>query len=92
MRTRLGLWRRTVAMSAEHPLLGVGPGNWPVAFPRYAEPGAMRDGVLTATRAPRQAHDDLLERLAETGIPGLLALGLLGASTATAARRRLARG
>jgi O-antigen ligase len=92
LRTRLGLWRRTVAMSAEHPLLGVGPGNWPVAFPRYAEPGAMRDGVLTASRAPRQAHDDPLERLAEAGIPGLLALGLLSASTAMAARRRLAAG
>jgi O-antigen ligase len=92
LRTRLGLWRRTVAMIAEHPLLGVGPGNWPVAFPQYAEPGALRDGVLTATRAPRQAHDDPLERFAETGLPGLLALGLLGASTVTAARRRLATG
>jgi O-antigen ligase len=90
LRTRLGLWRRTVAMSAEHPLWGVGPGNWPVVFPRYAEPGAMRDGVLTATRAPRQAHDDPLERLAEAGIPGLMALALLGATAAIAARRRLA--
>jgi O-antigen ligase len=89
LRTRLGLWARTVAMIGDHPLLGVGPGNWPVAFPHYAEPGATRDGVLTTTRAPRQAHDDLLERLAETGMPGLLALGLLGASTVAAARRRL---
>ncbi len=90
LRTRLGLWRRTLAMVRQHPLVGVGPGNWPVAFPRYAEPGAAPDGVLTATRAPRQAHDDGLERLAETGIPGLLALGALAASTAMAARRRLA--
>ena len=92
LRTRLGLWGRTVAMVLDHPLLGVGPGNWPVAFPQVAEPGAMRDGVLTATRAPRQAHDDPLERLAETGVPGLLALALLGASTVTAFRRRLAAG
>jgi O-antigen ligase len=92
LRTRLGLWRRTVTMILEHPLLGVGPGNWPVAFPQYAEPDALRDGVLTATLAPRQAHDDPLERLAETGLPGLLALGLLGASTVAAARRRLAAG
>ncbi len=92
LRTRLGLWRRTVSMIVDHPLLGVGPGNWPVAFPRYAEPGAMRDGVLTATLGPRQAHDDLLERMAETGLPGLLALGLLGVSAAKAARGRLASG
>ncbi len=92
LRTRLGLWRRTVSMIADHPLLGVGPGNWPVAFPRYAEPGATRDGVLTATLGPRQAHDDLLERMAETGLLGLLALGLLGVSATKAARGRLASG
>jgi O-antigen ligase len=90
LRTRLGLWRRTVAMVREHPLLGVGPGNWSVAFPLYAEPGAASDGVLTAARGPRQAHDDLLERAAETGVPGLLALGVLGAGVLVAARRRLA--
>jgi O-antigen ligase len=89
LRTRLGLWRRSLAMVRDHPLLGVGPGNWPVAFPPYAEPGATRDGVLSASRAPRQAHDDLLERAAETGLPGLLALGALAAGTVMAARRRL---
>jgi hypothetical protein len=89
LRTRLGLWRRTLSMVGDHPLLGVGPGNWPVAFPAYAEPGAMRDGVLTATRAPRQAHDDALERLAETGVLGLGALVWLGGAIAIAARRRL---
>jgi O-antigen ligase len=92
LRTRLGLWRRTLAMVRDHPLLGVGPGNWPVAFPRYAEPGATRDGVLSPTHAPRQAHDDLLERAAETGVPGLLALGVLAAATVRAVRRRRARG
>jgi O-antigen ligase len=92
VRTRLGLWRRTTAMVHDHPVLGVGPGNWPVVFPRYAEPGATEDGVLSATHAPRQAHDDLLERAAETGVPGLIALGALAAGTAMAARRRWATG
>jgi O-antigen ligase len=89
LRTRLGLWRRTLSMVRDHPWFGVGPGNWPVEFPRYAEPGAARDGVLSATLAPRQAHDDLLERAAETGVPGLAALGLLAWSVAATARRRL---
>jgi O-antigen ligase len=89
LRTRVGLWRRSLAMVREHPLVGVGPGNWPVVFPRYAEPGARRDSVLSATLAPRQAHNDLIERAAETGLLGLLALGVLAAGVVIAARRRL---
>jgi O-antigen ligase len=92
LRTRFGLWRRTLAMIADAPLLGVGPGNWPVVFPRYAEPGAAGDGVLSATLAPRQAHDDFLERAAETGVVGLAALAFLGAALTVAARRRLRAG
>lgn len=92
LRTRLGLWRRTIAMLCDHPVLGVGPGNWPVVFPRYAEPGATRDGVLSATRAPRQAHEDLLERAAESGVPGLMALGVLAAGAVRGVRRRRATG
>jgi O-antigen ligase len=91
LKTRFGLWRRTVAMMGDHPVLGVGPGNWPVVFPRYAEPGAHRDGVLTANRAPRQAHDDFLEHVAETGFVGGLALAWLAAGVVIAARGKLRR-
>ncbi len=89
LRTRLGFWRRTMRMISDAPWLGVGPGNWPVQFPRYAEPGATEDGVLDLAVAPRQAHDDVLERTAETGLVGLLALGYLGVAVVAAARRRL---
>jgi O-antigen ligase len=89
LRTRFGLWRRTLGIVREHPLFGVGPGNWPVEFPRHAEPGASRDGVLSATLAPRQAHNDLLERAAETGLPGLAALVWLAWAAARATRARL---
>ncbi|HSS37747.1 MAG TPA: O-antigen ligase family protein, partial [Polyangia bacterium] len=58
-RTRLGLWRRAWAMYREAPLFGVGPGNFAVLFPRHAEPGAAEEAVLSPTRAPRRAHDDL---------------------------------
>jgi O-antigen ligase len=92
LRSRVGLWRRTTAMVKDHPVLGVGPGNWPVVFPRYAEPGATSDGVLSVRRAPRQAHDDALERAAETGLPGLLAALCFAASLVGATRRRLRTG
>lgn len=90
LRSRFGLWRRTLAMIEDHPGLGVGPGNWPVVFPLYAEPGASRDGVLSAHKAPRQAHNDVLERAAETGVVGLLAALSLVFGAGAAARRRLA--
>jgi O-antigen ligase len=89
LKTRLGLWRRTLTMIGERPLLGVGPGNWPRIFPRLAEPRASADGVLSPSLAPRQAHEDYLERAAETGIPGLLALAFLGAAIVLAVRARL---
>lgn len=90
VRTRIGLWRRTLEMIADHPWLGVGPGNWPVFFPVYAEPGATADGVLSVAVEPRQAHDDVLERTAETGVIGLAALLFFAVGVARSARRHLA--
>ncbi len=71
VRSRLGMWKRTLRMISDYPVTGVGPGNWPILFPRYAEPGSVREGVLTEARAPRQAHQDFLECAAETGLVGL---------------------
>lgn len=73
-RTRLGLWRRTLVLAARHPIVGGGPGNFPVLFPLVAEPGARADGVLSPSEVPRRAHNDLLERLCDCGLLGLGAL------------------
>ena len=88
-RTRLALWRRTWALYRSHPLAGIGAGNFPVLFPLYAEPNATEDGVLSPTTVPRRAHNDLLERLAETGPFGLAALLALYAALGAAAVRRV---
>jgi tetratricopeptide (TPR) repeat protein len=88
LRERLGLWRRTLAMYRAQPLFGVGPGNFQVYFPAYAEPGAHADGVMTARTVPRRSHEDLLERLAETGPLGLAALlAIYAVGLAIAVRR-----
>jgi cytochrome c-type biogenesis protein CcmH/NrfG len=92
VRTRLGLWRRSLAMWREHPIWGVGPGQWPILFPRYAEPGAAQSGVLTPTLAPRQVHNDAIERLTETGAVGLFALLFLGGAVVITVRGRLRAG
>ena len=88
-RTRLALWRRTWALYRSHPLAGIGAGNFPVVFPLHAEPNATEDGVLSPTAIPRRAHNDLLERLAETGPFGLAALLALYAALGAAAVRRV---
>ncbi len=38
-RGRLVQYRQSLKMAAYHPLLGVGPGNWPVDYPEYAVRG-----------------------------------------------------
>ena len=93
VRTRTGLWRRTLAIYGTHPLTGVGPGNFAVLFPlvRRAERVGGRD--MSATMVPRRAHNELLERLAETGPLGLAALvalfvTALGAALAVARATR----
>ncbi len=92
LRTRIGLWRRSLAMLRTRPFTGIGPGNWAVLFPAYAEPGATDDGVLSAGLAPRHAHLDLLECLTETGVVGLATVLVLAATVAAAIRRRVAGG
>ena len=64
------LWRKTIAMIHDQPLIGVGAGNFPVVFPRYEH---LRE-------AKPHAHNDALQVLAELGLPGLLLfLALLAA-------------
>jgi hypothetical protein len=68
-------------MWRDRPTAGVGPGNFAVLFPLHAEPGAAADGVMSATMVPRRPHNELLERLAETGVVGALAfVALFGAA------------
>ncbi len=38
---RLAQYENSLAMAASHPVLGVGPGNWPVQYPKFA-PGNDR--------------------------------------------------
>jgi O-antigen ligase len=66
-------WRGTVKMIEARPLLGWGPGGFPVAYPHFA--------VTGATLSP---HESWLQIAAENGVPALLLL--LGACSAAAWR------
>jgi putative inorganic carbon (hco3(-)) transporter len=74
------------AMFMDHPLTGVGLGNFSGHYQEYA-----RNLGIEVKRVERQPHNLFLEVAAETGIPGLFAFGALigGAFFAiTIARRR----
>jgi tetratricopeptide (TPR) repeat protein len=66
---RVSLWRGTSQMIRDFPLLGVGLGAWQDLFPRY------RSAPWTAIFY-REAHNDYVELLAETGVIGFALLFL----------------
>lgn len=88
---RVVQYGRTLRMIADHPLLGVGPGNWTIAYPAYAAPAdpsyQPRDLVPTS----RLPSGDWLGLAAERGIPALLLLLAAGATLALRAARTLRR-
>jgi Flp pilus assembly protein TadD len=69
---RTMIWRLTGRLIADHPLAGVGAGNFPIRLPEYfAAPEADMAAVHTDTWS--RPHNDFLQVAAEKGIPGLLA-------------------
>jgi Flp pilus assembly protein TadD/O-antigen ligase len=69
-RVRLRIWESTGEMIAEHPLLGVGAGNFAVEYPRYRTAAELDlSGYLSRVDT---AHNDYLELAAELGVAGLL--------------------
>jgi len=79
-RGRLVQYGNSLHMTEAHVLLGVGPGNWPVAYPKYAshnDPSMSQDDGVTANPWP---SSDWIAFLSERGVVGftLLVLTLLG--------------
>lgn len=83
---RLRIWRTALAMSAAHPLTGVGVRGFRYAYPQYAAAGDRFVDTTSDTGASH-AHQIVLEILSETGVAGLL-FWLAGAAFAIRAWRR----
>jgi len=84
---RLVQYANSARLAVAHPLLGVGPGNWAVAYPRVApraDPSLDADDGMTANPWP---SSDWVAFVSERGAPAAvcLALALLGL-VVTAAR------
>ena len=72
---RLIQYGNSLRMSVRHPLLGVGPGNWPVIYPRFAsdsDPSLGSDG-MTSNPWP---SSDWVTFVSERGPAALVVLGL----------------
>ncbi len=70
IRGRLSEVRSAAMMFGDHPLLGVGSGNYEIHYPQYA-----RVIALDGRREERAAHSLYLEIAAENGLVGLAVLG-----------------
>jgi O-antigen ligase len=76
---RFYLWKLTGHMFLDHPLLGVGPANYGVYFPKYDQMAEKRESGtgLTWDGYPYVAHSTPLSFLCETGIAGSILVILL---------------
>jgi O-antigen ligase len=74
-------------MFGNHPLTGVGLGNFVVVEPSYADQNLNLDRVGLIVNQPHRTHNTYLEVAAELGVPGLLLfLGVIGAALRPAVR------
>ncbi len=64
VRDRVAMWRSGLAMIADHPLLGVGPGQVRVWYPQYRRPEAVRPST-------GHLHNSPIQIAAERGLPAL---------------------
>jgi O-antigen ligase len=88
-RGRLIQYGNTARMARDHPILGVGPGNWPVHYPRYMsprDPSFDADDVIPTNPWP---SSDWMAILAERGLPAFVLLMLVGTSIALGAWARV---
>ncbi|HEX5386549.1 MAG TPA: O-antigen ligase family protein [Gemmatimonadales bacterium] len=85
---RLIQYQNTLRIAADHPLFGVGPGNWPVAYPKYTFPGdpAFDPGDFIPTNP--WPSSDWMAIVAERGLPALVFLLATGAALAIGAWQR----
>ena len=74
-RGRLVQYGNSLRMSVRHPVLGVGPGNWAVVYPRFAarDDASLTDDGMTSNPWP---SSDWMTFVSERGIASFVLLGL----------------
>ena len=67
---RIQLWKKSIKVFKEHPLIGSGVGSWKIEVLKYGHQGLATEDNRTFHQRP---HNDYLWILCEQGILGLLA-------------------
>lgn len=71
--TRMDMWANSTAMIKDHPLLGVGMGNWMVYYPYY-QTAVSADLEMSEAIQHINAHNDYVEIFSDLGLIGFLLL------------------
>ena len=71
--SRFPAWVNTMEMIKEHPVVGVGVGQWEESYPLYYD-RKMKDTFFNEQVHLRKAHNDYLEILANFGLIGFMLL------------------
>jgi O-antigen ligase len=87
-RGRIIQWQNSLALVPENPLLGVGPGNWFVHYPRVTRPGDPSFAGADPIPTNPWPSSDWVAMLVERGVPGAALLLLAGLAAAAIAVRR----
>ncbi|HET8622795.1 MAG TPA: O-antigen ligase family protein [Gemmatimonadales bacterium] len=90
-RGRLLQYSNTIRMIRDHPILGVGPANWSVAYASYApphDPSHKPDDVVPVWRYP---SGEWIGTVSEVGLPGAAMLLIAGCVFMREAWKRLRR-
>ena len=88
-RGRLIQYGNTLDMALDHPVLGVGPGNWPVHYPKYMSPGDPSFDADDDIPTNPWPSSDWMAMLSERGLPAALFLFAVGGSIALGAWARV---
>ncbi len=71
---RLAQYANSAKMAVAHPLLGVGPGNWPVIYQKFAPPHDPSIAETTGMTANPWPSSDWIAAISERGVPAFLAM------------------
>jgi O-antigen ligase len=71
--SRIPAWKNTIEMIKDHPIKGVGAGQWSENYPLYYDVSTP-DVIFGDTTRLKKAHNEYLEMLANVGFVGFLPL------------------